>query len=80
MSGMVNAKCNDIFSQFVHLSLGNGIPDVKNIHRRNIVVKGSIGQIRPADLATIFLETLKGLGTGHLMDIMLVHIHELGLA
>ena len=77
---MINAKFNDIFSQLIHLSLGNGITNVKNIHRRDIMIEGSIGQIGPANLAPIVFETLKGLGTGHLMDIMLVHIHELGLS
>ena|SRR5574344_1542221 len=43
------------------------------------MVKCTKGQFWPTDLPSSLSQTIKGLGTSHLMDIVLVHIKELGL-
>ena len=79
VSRVFNAKILDILRKFINLSLGNNIPDIIDIDRRNIMVKGSKGQIRPSNFAPCISKTLKSLRAGYFMNIMLIHIHKLGL-
>ena len=80
MSRMLDAKIFDILRKFINLCLGNHIPNIIDIDRRNIMVKGSKGQIRPSNFAPCISKTLKSLRAGYFMNIMLIHIHKLGLA
>lgn len=43
------------------------------------MVKGSKGQIRPSNFAPCISKSLKSLRAGYFMNIMLIHIHKLGL-
>ena len=76
---MLDAKILDIFRKFINLSLRNHISDIIDIDRRNIMVKGTKGQIRPSNFAPCISKTLKSLRAGYFMNIMLIHIHKLGL-
>ena len=43
------------------------------------MVKGPKGQIRSSNFATRISKALKSLRAGYFMNIMLIHIHKLGL-
>ena len=79
VSCMLNTKILDILRKFINLSLGNHIPNIIDIDRRNIMIKGPKSQIRPSNFASCISKTLKSLRAGYFMNIMLIHIHKLGL-
>ncbi len=74
-----NAEIFYILSQGIHLSLGNDITDIVNINGWHVVVKSRKGQVWAPNRSPCIPQSLKGLGTGHLMNVVLVHIEELGL-
>ena len=76
---IVNTKLNDIFSKFINLCLRNSISNIKDIHSWNIMVKGPKSQIWTPYFTSSITKTLKSLRTSHFMNIMLVHVHKLGL-
>ena len=76
---MFNPKLLNIFSKLINLCFRNHISNIVDIDCRDIVVKGSKCQVWSSQSATCISQTLKGLRAGHFMNIVLVHIHELGL-
>ena len=73
---MFDPKLLNIFSKLIDLRFRNDISNIVDIDSRDIVVKGSKCQVWSSQSSTCISQSLKSLGTGHLVDIVAVDIQH----
>ena len=76
-SEQLNFELFTVFSQGIDLKLGDGVCDGQGtIPGGDIVVRGRIGQVGPADLSTCQPQTFKGLSRSDLMHQMTIDVKD----
>ncbi|EMR00717.1 hypothetical protein ADICEAN_04158 [Cesiribacter andamanensis AMV16] len=74
----LNAPLLAVFSEFIHLRAGQGVPDGQVLVFGGHVMVGGGHDLLPAKKGQAAgLQLIKGLGAGHLMDQVLINVKHI---